>query len=118
MPSSFTLYKQIKFFNLFKETAANNMGIIHGFPNWANKIRYEIEEDDLLIIIPPLLIKRGGYEYISKSKRKEEVDSFMYSISKAKKYTFIEYVINLTCDIFVNFITDGQVKSVTKTKKK
>ena len=71
------LYNQIQFFNIFKEQARNNIGIIHGFPNWCNKISYEIDGDDLLIHIPDTIMKRGSYEVISRSRRKKEIDNIM-----------------------------------------
>ena len=100
------LEKQVKFFNIFKETAANNMGLIHGFPNWANKISFVTQGDDLLIKIPPVIINKGGYENISKSKRRKEADAFM----KKKTYTYLEYVIKTTWSVYAATI-EKQVAS-------
>lgn len=90
------LEKQVKFFNIFKETAANNIGLIHGFPSWVNKMHFTTQGDDLLIHIPPALINKGNYERISKSKRKKEADMFMHK----KTYTYLEYVIKMSCNTY------------------
>ena len=102
------LEQKATFMKIFKETAANNMGLIHGFPNWANKIDFSFEGDDLLIKIPPLLIVKGTYERISKSKRKAEVDDFM----RANEYTYLEYIIKMSCNIFAAVLGGGKVATV------
>lgn len=101
------LEKQVKIFNIFKETAANNIGLIHGFPNWTNRIYFTTEGDDLLIHVPPVLINRGGYEFIEKSKRRKEADKFM----RKKTYTYLEYVIKTTCSVYAATI-EKQVSPV------
>lgn len=90
------LNRMIAFFNVFKETSANEIGIIRGFANWTYKMSYSIEGGDLRIHVPPVLVKRGTPEIISHSRRKPEVDEFM----KRKKYTYLEYVIKRSIDIF------------------
>lgn len=90
------LERQVTFFNIFKETAANNIGLIHGFANWTNKMSFTIQGDDLLIKIPPVLVRNGGYAKISRSKRRKEADDFM----KRKEYTYLEYVIKMTCTVY------------------
>lgn len=107
------LARQVNFFNIFKETAANNMGLIHGFPNWANKISFTTQGDDLLIKIPPILIKKGSYETISRSRRKKEADNFM----RKKTYTYLEYVIKTTCSIYAATL-EKQVATVGGFYKK
>lgn len=90
------LGEMVVFFNIFKETAANNIGFMHGFPNWVNKMSYNILSDTLAITIPPVLIKRGTADILAKSKRKKENDEFM----KKKNYTYIEFVIKKSIDIY------------------
>lgn len=94
------LEKQIKFFNIFKETAINNIGLIHGLPSWAKKISYTIEGNDILIKIPSALIIYGTSKRISHSKRKSEIDKIM----KKKKYTYLEFVIKNSCIIYASSI--------------
>ena len=107
------LEEQVRFFNLFKETARNNIGIIHGFPNWVNKMSFVIENDDLLIKIPPALIIRGGYEKISRSRRKKEIDFFM----RKKEYNYLEFVIKTTCSLYAS-IKEKKLATVAGFYKK
>lgn len=91
------LEKQVKFFNIFKETAANNISLIKGFKHWANKIYFTTNGDDLLIHVPGVFIKYGSNERMTHySKRKKEADNVMGK----KTYTFLEYVIKTSCMIY------------------
>ena len=104
------LYNQIQFFNIFKEQARNNIGIIHGFPNWCNKISYEIDGDDLLIHIPDTIMKRGSYEVISRSRRKKEIDNIMKEFTG--KYSFLDFLLKITFDIYIGiYYKDKTVSS-------
>ncbi len=91
------LKEAVAFFNIFKETAANNIGMIHGFPNWTRKMDFVIDGDDILIKIPAALIKYGDYDRISRSKKRKEADMLM----QRKKYTFLEFVIKKSVSIYV-----------------
>lgn len=103
------LENQIKFFNIFKETYRNNIGLIQGFPNWTNRINFTIDRDDLLIHIPPVLIRFGTEERIARSKRKAEADMIMNN----KKYNYLEFVIKNSCIIYASTI-QKQVKNFYK----
>lgn len=107
------LEKQIKFFNIFKETATNNIGLMHGFPNWVNKMYFTSEGDDLLIHVPAILVTYGTPERISHSRRKKEADKIM----KKKTYSFLEFVIKNSCIIYASTI-EKQVAQVGGFYKK
>ncbi len=107
------LEKQVKFFNIFKETAANNIGLIRGFPNWVNKMYFTVQGDDLLIHVPAILVTYGTSDRISHSRRKKEADVIM----KRKTYTYLEYVIKNTCMIYAATI-EKQVATVGGFYKK
>ena len=107
------LEKQVKFFNIFKETAANNIGLIQGFPNWVSKMSFTVQEDDLLIHIPPALVTYGTSDRISRSKKKSEADKIM----KKKTYTYLEFVIKNACMVYASTI-EKQVAAVGGFYKK
>lgn len=104
------------YFNIFKETAANYIGIIHGFKNWTNKMNFVINGSDLAIKIPPVLVEHGTYDYIKKSRKREEIDSFMEVGKKFRSstYTYLEFIIKMTS---VKFAAQ-MGKQVTKFYKK
>lgn len=101
----------ILYFNIFKETAANNIGIMHGFSNWTNKMSYTIDGKDLLIKIPPVLIRNGTYKKISHSKRKKEIDTYMGK----QGYTYLEFIMKKATDLYAQ-TKDKTVVSLNKKK--
>ena len=86
----------IIYFNIFKEISANDIGLIRGFANWTKKMSYYIDGYDLVIKIPPVLIKRGTPEILSHSKRKKEIDYYM----NKGNYTYVEYLIRKATDLY------------------
>lgn len=101
--------EMISFFNIFKETAVNNIGIIRGFRNWVAKMDFTIEGNDLIVRIPYVLYKRGTPEIISHSRRKKEIDEIMGK----KNYTYIEVIIKMTADKYAA-IKNKRVTSIRK----
>ena len=86
--------EQVLFFNILKETAANNIGIIRGFKNWVVKMDFTFEEDDLVVRIPYVLVRRGTPEIISHSRRKNELDELMGKST----YTYVEIIIKMAAE--------------------
>lgn len=107
------LKEHVEFFTIFKEIAINDMGLMHGFKNWAYKIDMISDGDDLLITIPPVLIIRGGD--ISRSSKKPIID---YRMDGRKNYTYIEYVIKRSCDKYAALKGKTGAKLTRKGVKK
>ena len=94
------LEKQVKFFNIFKEVATNNLSLIQGFKKWTDKIYFTIEGNDLLIHVPAVLVKYGNSERMFRSKKKNEADKIM----KKNNYTYLEFVIKNSCMIYASTV--------------
>lgn len=91
------LKNKMFFFNMFKNNLTKNMGLVHGFPNWASRTAYRLDGDDLYIQIPFIVVKRNESDDLKKSRRKGEIDKYMGS----KNYRFLDYIIKLTISDYV-----------------
>lgn len=110
----------VLYFNIFKETAVNNIGIIHGFKSWVNKMNFVINGSDLVIRIPPVLVNHGSYDYIKRSRRKQEIDTLM-EVGKpfrSKTYTYLDFVIKMTNQKFAAQMNSQVTKFYKKGAKK
>ena len=110
----------VLYFNIFKETAVNNIGIIQGFKSWVNKMNFVINGSDLVISIPPVLVNHGSYNYIKKSRRKQEIDTLM-EVGKpfrSKTYTYLDFVIKMTNQKFAAQMSGQVTKFYKKGAKK
>ena len=104
--------KMVLFFNILKEEAVNNIGVIRGFRNWMNKMDFVIKENSMEVKMPYVLIRRGTPEIISHSKRKKELDEIMQKTD----YTYFDLIIKLACDRYAN-MQQKYVSSVRRRKR-
>lgn len=92
------LENKIIFFNIFKHNLTKNMGLVHGFPNWASKTSYRLDGNDLYIQIPFIVVQRNESDNLNRSRRKGEIDKYMES----DDYRFLDYIIKITVTDYVN----------------